>query len=482
MFFVLRRWVRWDLAAFVGGALYGFGPYVVAQGQYHLDLAFVPIPPLIFLATYETLRADGERPVRWGLVLGLLVTAQFFISQEIAATTLLIIGVSLVVLAAAHPARVVPSLARGVKGLLCGGLVVFGCIAYPVWAMSAGPYRYQGPAYPGGVNGDLLGTVAPTTLQHFAPGPLAVEGSKLLHGNISENGSYLGLALIALVVLLFILCRTRPWIRFAAAMIVITTVLSLGAHLTVANHRTAIPLPWDLVQHLPFADDIIAVRLSLFTAFFVALLVALSLDDLRRRRAPRGTSRWSWVRGGLVGIATLVSLLLLVPSWPLPTTPAAVPSFFSSSALDRVPVGSVALISPYPSVAAVQPQMWQAVAGMKFRIIGGYGLVPGPAGTSTNFPAILRPVGVERFLWVGATGVPYPAGRVPRLDSKLVCDFREFLRRNHVQTLLAVPTFYVPATMHSLFTRALGPPTSSVGGVDAWFGVADRIGPSRRCG
>jgi hypothetical protein len=180
----------------------------------------------------------------------------------------------------------------------------------------------------------------------------------------------------------------------------------------------------------------------------------------------------------VIGIVTVVSLLLLVPNWPFPSTPADVPSIFTSSALDRVPAGSVALISPYPSVAAVQPQMWQAVAGMKFRIIGGYGLVRGPGGMSSNFPAVIPPVDVERFLWVGATGAPYPVGPVPQLDSKLVCDFRKFLRRNHVQTVFAVPTFYVPAEMHSLFTQALGPPSVKKGTVDAWFRVPGKVGPS----
>src|SRR5262249_50932666 len=48
-YLLFRRWVRWRPAAFAGGLLYGFSPYLVAQGLGHLNLVFVPLPPLIFL-------------------------------------------------------------------------------------------------------------------------------------------------------------------------------------------------------------------------------------------------------------------------------------------------------------------------------------------------------------------------------------------------------------------------------------------------
>ena len=54
--------------AFGGGLLYGFSPYLVAQGGSHLNLVFVPLPPLIFLVLAQIAagRAGepgcGERP------------------------------------------------------------------------------------------------------------------------------------------------------------------------------------------------------------------------------------------------------------------------------------------------------------------------------------------------------------------------------------------------------------------------------------
>lgn len=48
--FTASRWIAW-----FAGLLYGFGPYPVAQGAGHLNLAFVPIPPLVMLCLYDLL-------------------------------------------------------------------------------------------------------------------------------------------------------------------------------------------------------------------------------------------------------------------------------------------------------------------------------------------------------------------------------------------------------------------------------------------
>ena len=70
MCFVLRSWTRWWPAVFAGGLLYGFGSYMSDQGQWHLSLAFVPIPPLIFWCLNELLVVRQRSPRRIGILLG----------------------------------------------------------------------------------------------------------------------------------------------------------------------------------------------------------------------------------------------------------------------------------------------------------------------------------------------------------------------------------------------------------------------------
>ena len=94
-FFVLRRLTRSNIGAFTGGLLYGFSPYIVGQGYGHLNLAFVPLPPLIFLSVIEIFTAQGRHPWRWGGLLGVLVVLQYFISVEILASTLILVGIGI---------------------------------------------------------------------------------------------------------------------------------------------------------------------------------------------------------------------------------------------------------------------------------------------------------------------------------------------------------------------------------------------------
>ena len=489
MFLVLHRWVRWEAAAFVGGALYGFSPYVVTQNLEHLNLAFVPLPPVILLCAYETVRPDGDRRLRWGVGLGLSIVAQFYISAEIAATTVVIVVLSGVVLAVARPQSVIQSLRRSRNAFAAAAGIVVAGLAYPTWMMTEGPFRYRGPAYPSGFSADLLSTIGPTKLQMVAPHRLAIADSRLLFGNLSENDSYLGIPLIVLLVVLVWVCRKNGWIRFAGVMGIVTTVLSLGPHLVVHNHVTSIPLPWDLFRHLPLADNIIVARLSLYTAIFATIIVALAMAELRSRWRARaapthgfgsstqfidGSLRPVWV--GLLGLLAALSVLSLLPAWPLKTRPVAVPAFFRSAAADRIPYGSVVLISPYPSVKDVQPQMWQAVARMRFRIIGGYALVPNARGASSILPDVLQPADVQRFLWASATGgSAYPRGRVPNDDTELACQLRGFLLRYQVNTVVSTTANARPRPLDALYFRALGSPDYVAGGATVWFHVQTRV-------
>jgi hypothetical protein len=80
MYALLRRWVSWSPAAFVGGLLYGFSPFVLlslTDGHLMLGTAFVP--PLLVACLDEALVRQRQRPVVIGLVTGLLVAVQFLI-------------------------------------------------------------------------------------------------------------------------------------------------------------------------------------------------------------------------------------------------------------------------------------------------------------------------------------------------------------------------------------------------------------------
>ena len=73
MFVLLRRWVSWAPAAFVGGLFYGFSPFIlVSLIDGHLMIGMAVVPPLVVLCLDELLFRQRRRPVVTGVLLGLL--------------------------------------------------------------------------------------------------------------------------------------------------------------------------------------------------------------------------------------------------------------------------------------------------------------------------------------------------------------------------------------------------------------------------
>ncbi len=283
MFVVIRRLVRWWPAALAAGLLYGFSPFMVGQGRSHEFLVFAPIPPLVLGVLAEVLARARWPAWRAGLVLGVLFGAQFLIASE---TFLMMVlfaaaGVALALCYRAARARI-GHLVR-VVAWAAGACAVI--IAYPVYFFFAGAQHVVGSPHPPrqlhGWHGDLLGAFLPTSLMRFAPPGLLHIGAQLVHGNLQENGTYLGLPLVLITAGLGIAFRRRPVTAVASALAVLSYALSLGDRVFIAGHATAIPGPFALLDRMPVFQDIEPVRFSLFTALFVAVVLGTGLDQLR---------------------------------------------------------------------------------------------------------------------------------------------------------------------------------------------------------
>ena len=130
-FIAIRRWVRWTPTAFLGGLLYGFSPFVLTSLEFaHLMTAALMVLPLILIALDEILLRQRHSAVWSGVLLGLLVFVQFFLSSELLAITALMdsSGSSVLVVAAliadrAALRRLAPHAATGLArrlGRRCG--------------------------------------------------------------------------------------------------------------------------------------------------------------------------------------------------------------------------------------------------------------------------------------------------------------------------------------------------------------------------
>ncbi len=492
-FSVARRFTSSPLAAFAAGLVYGFSPYIVAQGQDHLNLSFVPLPPILLYLTYDLLVGRRTGVVRRGALLGLVAAAQYLISAEVLATTCIVAAAGGIVLGVLDRRRVAAGFARSIGGITLAAGVAVSCIAYPLWMSLRGPDHYTGAAQwsHNVYNADLLGPLVPTADMLLAPARLAATGSRLVGRSLAENGSYLSVPLLILVVVLVARDRRRRAQAGLLAVAAVAFVLSLGPHLVVDRQVVdrGLHLPFFYLARLPLLENMLAVRFSLYVIAALALVIARGLDaELLARRAASSSRRG---RGGRIAVALLggAALVTIAPHWPYAgggqTVKAAVPT-----GLSHIPAGSVTLTYPYPTIASDDAMLWQAVAGMRFRLVGGYALERAPHGRATVSPAVLRPASVEGMLVDSITiddrprpvtdpSLPHLLATPRSLTPLRVEQLREFIEGNGVDTVVVATGRPDSTVIESWFTRALGPPSSRGGGAAIWLHAGALARPER---
>jgi hypothetical protein len=390
MFLVLRRWCSSWQSAFVGGLLYAFGPYMAAQ-ELHIDLTFVPIPPLLLLFGDELVRRQRMSPWRLGLLIGLASTIQLLTSPDIisgCAAMAVAIGAGLAIR--------FRHLVRQRMGyiLKAGALAVgsFGLLAaYPVYEMLFGPGSISGPVVPVGLlqdaRADLLGALVPTSNQLLVPRFISFIGDYFVGGNLSENGTYIGIPLLIVLIVVLRKLRADATVLVAACAAVFAWVLSLGSTLVIGTWASPIPLPGDLLAHLPLFDNTIPARYALYVLLFASVVVAIGLDriwipQLRNLSGTRVSVRerlriLTRKQKRLVALGSLVGLSL-VPNVPFASKEVPWPASLPSTIESVVAPGTVVLSVPFPTPSNSEAMTWQALAHMDFRIVGGYANIADP--------------------------------------------------------------------------------------------------------
>ncbi|MGO8871037.1 MAG: hypothetical protein ACLQPH_06465 [Acidimicrobiales bacterium] len=402
MFALLRRWVSWAPAAFVGGLLYGFSPFVmVSLTDAHLMIGMAPVPPLVVLCLDELLVRQRRRPVVTGVALGLLVVVQFFVGTELLVIMGMCaaLGVMATLVYSAFRPEVLPRRAPyALRGLGAAAVTVGLLLAYPVWFVLAGPAHTSGPVWPDlylGYEGTLLKPyVFPAGVSaSFTRFALRVGG----YQGPTLSGQYVGWGVVAVVVGGTAVWRRDRRLWLFGALAAVSVVLSLGA-------RPHYWLPWSAVAGLPQFQNIIPSRFLAVIYLALGVMVGLVVDHAYaavrggRQEAPsrpharRPTSTAGRGRRWLAAAAaTAVAAVAVVPvaaylaeSTPATVQPVVLPTWFRTVA-PRLEGHQVLLVYPLPNQVIESAMAWQAVDGMDFTMVGGGG--PG---------AVLQRAGKER--------------------------------------------------------------------------------------
>jgi hypothetical protein len=487
MMFATRRYISWFPGAFLAGLLYGFSPYVVGEATAHLFLAFVPIPPLLVVVVDELVRTQRRSRRRYGLYLGLLLAAQLLISLEVLVTMVICCAIGVVFAIARWPraARVrAPYLLRAGTWALLPLAPVGTYFAYYYFT---GPWHIVGPPRPPSLiatyRADLFGAIVPTTEELLAPSHLSAVGSSYVVGFIGENGSYLGLPLILLILLLFVWVRREHFVASVGSAGFAAYVLSLGSPLTVNDHATNVPLPFSLVRRVPFLEDILASRLSLYVVLACSFVLAIGLDRLHRRLVVRfeqgrdrqtetfSRNRTILVSGALALCAT-AALVPLIPRVPFTSQSVSAPAYFTTRAVQRIPEGSAVLIYPYDTPEFNDGMLWQAISGMSFAIFGGEATRAEPGGAATSSTAPLAPLAMQHLFRAGLYGNVHI---LPPLDPRYEAQVRRFIVRWQVGTIVVDPSVGSrPGVVVDYLTAVLHRRPTQVGGLDVWYRVDQR--------
>jgi hypothetical protein len=406
MFVLLRRWVRWQPAAFIGGLLYGFSPvFLVNLVDAHLMVSMAVVPPLLVAGLDELLIRQRCRPVAVGVLLGLLVVLQFFLGTEMLAILLIAgtTGLVLVVVYAAwrHREELRRRARHALIGLGAGAVVVVVLLSYPLWFALDGPAHLSGLVWPTLAPG-LYGIGFPDLIRLNSTGSETLQAHRFggYQGAALHQGDYLGLALIVVLVLGVLLWRRdrRLWLFGGLGAIAVALSLSIAPGV---NHFW---VPWRVLQHIPVIKNILPDRFMAITLLCVSVMLGVIVDRAHgsgttwmmtgRTRASPGAvpspaaASLLWRRLLPATVAVIVALVALVPiarayagNLPLTVQPVVLPAWFRTVA-PNLPNRQVLLTYPGTFGGFQSSLTWQAVDRMAFSLVegGGPGGAPQRAG------------------------------------------------------------------------------------------------------
>ena len=397
MFILCYHLTRQVWPALVGGYLFGFSGFMVAQATGHIHLiALFPIPLALYLAV---LRYEGRiSRLRFLLLTPLPLLFQFLVSVEEFALVAVFVYIALGVWLLFH--------LRAWRAPL--RLAIEATTAYCVTAIILAPYLWlMATDYVPGTShtvlfytADLLGFILPTKAfwlfsKYFAAVPMS-------GGNLTERDAYLGIPL-ALLMIAFAITRWRkPAGKFLTVMALISLAFAFGPSLFVAGVQTMPDPLMEALYKLPLIQKSLPIRYALFLELVGAIMAALWLaQNVTQNDTQNGKQN---VKGRVANAALgLALVVMLVPNLAAPGvffTAVDIPPFFSTTLYQRyIKPGDNLLILPLGDFRV--DLLWQQETTFYFSLAQGYGAVtPRPENvlpiiplfsTRTQAPQIKQP-------------------------------------------------------------------------------------------
>lgn len=362
-----------------GGYVFGFSSYELAQLTAHLNLSTTFLMPLAVLIFLLNLDKRISRKAFFGLAT-LICWLQFSFSTELFATAIVfavLSGVAAFLLTPQAERRALLEVA-GIQALaIITALILQFPYLYNLFAanishtLGNSPYVYST---------DVLNFFVPTNLTLVTNDWSAGLSAKFSSfawgrgGNYSEDGAYLGLPFIVILIMFVVSSWKSRRGRLVSILFFLLCICALGPVLHVAGivkvnvlGKATLPIimPWVLADHLPLIRYALPCRFPLYIFLILSIIVCLWAAD---STIPR------WMRCTL----SMLALVFILPNvfschW---ASALVMPPFFKDGLYKKyVAAGDRVLILPFG--CASFSDIWQVASSMHFRLVGGYvGSIP----------------------------------------------------------------------------------------------------------
>lgn len=341
-------------------ALFYLSSYTWGQLLGHLNLT---VTTFSVAAIYLTLLRSRNRTGRkfYIIVGSILLALQFGTSNEIYATLVVFSVLAFAVFAGMfwrlQVRRELIAIGCDMAIVVVMSLVLVSPYLYEIFSNHTTNLQVVSSYY-----GDPLNYVIPTRT-NLLFGHVSRKIARRFLGNASEQGLYLGLPILLLLVTAGRRFYQCPLNRALLIVLLIIGVCSLGGRLTLLGTPT-IWLPWAIAENLPLIREALPVRFGLYTSLVAALIVARLW-----------TARDTYV----VRALTIAAVLMLLPKLSAyAKSEVPIDAFFAEGSYKAVIHRSEnVLVLPTYGFGGYQAAWWQAEADFSFDLVNGLaGKVP----------------------------------------------------------------------------------------------------------
>ncbi len=271
--FVLCLYVtKKTIPSLIGGYIFGFSSYVIGQMYAHLTLYMVFLIPLIVL-TCLMFYQDKINKFLFVIILGFLLALQFNILIETFATMTFFGLISLLVIFLIDKGNRKRTLRLGlyvIFSYIFAAVILSPSLYYIVIGSPLTPKVFNSTSY---YSSDLLNFIIPTHVTWLGGNLFSFISTKFT-GNLSEEGTYVGIPMFFLLLMYFKEFWNTATAKILFVIFLVILISSFGPYLHILGH-ILFPVPWLIIDKLPLIKHALPTRFPMF--FFLPLSIIVSI-------------------------------------------------------------------------------------------------------------------------------------------------------------------------------------------------------------